>query len=67
MVYLTTMTRQQINTEFTRVVNDKALMKLIAATKYQVYNWRRPERVKTSLAVKLEVLFKLDLLIFKSQ
>jgi len=53
------MKEAEIRGLFEKVVQDKAAMKAIGATKYQVYNYKNPTRAKTSLGTMLEVLFKL--------
>jgi len=61
------MSEKEIETKFNEVVLDKAAMKKLGAPKQKVYDWRNPERKNTSLAAKLEVLFKLNLLQFKNE
>lgn len=67
VVYLATMKLEEIQAKFAQVVHDKALMKKIEATKYQLYYWRHPEKQETKVGTMLEVLWKVDMLSFKDE
>ncbi|KAA2218243.1 hypothetical protein [Maribacter flavus] len=60
------MTEAEIVQLFNHVVHDKEAMKKLDATKHQVFNWRHPERKKTSTAAMLEVLWKTGHLKFEN-
>lgn len=60
------MKEKEIVQLFNTVVQDKVAMKKLGASKDQVYNWRNPERKKTSIGSMLEVLWQLGHLKFES-
>lgn len=60
------MKEEQIKQLFQKLVQDNEAMKSIGVTRYQVYNFRNPERKKTSIAAMLEVLWKLDMIELKN-
>jgi hypothetical protein len=59
------MTEKQVDILFDKVVNDAELMQPRGYSKHKLHNFRHPERKKTSLGAKLEVLMQLQLLQFK--
>jgi len=56
------MTEKQVDVLFDKLVNDAELMQPLGYSKHKLHNFRHPERKKTSLGAKLEVLMELGFL-----
>lgn len=67
VVFLATMSEDDIKERFAAVVQDNALMKKIGASKFQRYHWRNPDKQDTKVGTMLEVLWKLDKLSLKNE
>ena len=59
------MTEKDIDKAFNHVIQDNSLMDSIGVDRKTRYKYRHPEKQPTSIAKKLELLYKCDILEIK--